>query len=180
MRIVGGTARGRALRVPPGQGTRPTADRVRQALFNILGQRCDGWEVLDLFAGTGALGLEAVSRGAARAVLVEQERRALEVLRANVQTVGAGPQVEVLAATLPGALERLPDAAFDLAFADPPYAFDGWEALAGPLVRVLRPGATAVLEHDRRTTLLGRLPGLEGVDERRFGDTVVSFFRRQA
>ncbi|HTW69169.1 MAG TPA: 16S rRNA (guanine(966)-N(2))-methyltransferase RsmD [Acetobacteraceae bacterium] len=128
MRIVGGTWRGRALMAPPGQATRPTADRVRQALFDMLlhapwGGRelLEGVRVLDAFAGTGALGLEALSRGAAFATFIEQDRAALAALRRNIATCGAEERTFVLAADVLAASRGEP---CGLVFLDPPYGRD--------------------------------------------------------
>ena len=125
MRIVAGAWRGRSLAAPPGAGTRPTADRVRQALFDMLlhapwGGRSavDGVDVLDVFAGTGAMGLEALSRGAARATFIEQDRAALRALHANIDALGATGQCRVLACD---ALQAPRGSACGLVFLDPPY-----------------------------------------------------------
>lgn len=128
MRIVAGAWRGRGLAAPPGGGTRPTADRVRQALFDMLlhapwGGRAaiEGVEVLDVFAGTGAMGLEAVSRGAARATFIEQDRAALRALRTNIAALGATGRCQVLACD---ALRAPRGHACGLVFLDPPYGRD--------------------------------------------------------
>lgn len=178
MRIIGGSARGRVLRAPRGEGTRPTRDRVRQSVFDVLGQRTDGLAVLDLFAGSGALGLEALSRGAARAVFVERAPAALEVLRRNVATLGFEDRATIRRADAlaPGGLPG----PFDLVFADPPYALGAGavlEALAAAPGGLLAPGARVVLEHGRRETLPDRAGRLVREDARRYGETVVSFFR---
>jgi len=120
MRIIGGSARGRPLRAPKGNETRPTRDRVRQSLFDVLGQRCDGLRVLDLFAGSGALGLEALSRGAASAVFVEAARPAVQALEANIAALGADT-ARLVRMDARHYLER-PGDGFDLVFIDPPYA----------------------------------------------------------
>ncbi len=122
LRIIGGTWRGRTLRAPPGLATRPTAERLRQALFDMLlhapwGGRLDGMAVLDAFAGTGALGLEALSRGAASAVFMEQDRAALDVLRANI----AGCRGAVARVVAADVLRPPPGEPCDLVFLDPPY-----------------------------------------------------------
>ncbi len=131
MRVIAGRFGGRRLAAPRGAATRPTADRVREALFSMLGS-LDGASVLDLFAGTGALGIEALSRGAAQAVFVERDRLALSALRANLAALGLGaeggePQVQVRArdavAALGGAIEQ--GETYDLVFLDPPYAQAG-------------------------------------------------------
>ena len=124
-RLVAGAARGRRLQVPPGTATRPTGEKVRAAVFNLLGQFFDGGAVLDLYAGSGALGFEALSRGCERAVFVEADRRAVETLAANAAHLGWTARVEVrhglVEAVVPGLAARQP-AAFRLAFVDPPYA----------------------------------------------------------
>lgn len=170
MRIVAGAWRGRALSAPPGQATRPTADRVRQALFDRLmhapwGGRgaIEGVSVLDGFAGTGAMGLEALSRGAARCAFIERDPVALAVLRANVAACGAAARSTVLAADV---LRPPGGAPCGLVFLDPPYA----AGLAGPAAAALRlagwlaAGALLVVEAGRREAVpeLGeRLAGFE-------------------
>ena len=183
MRIVAGSAKGRTLEGPKATSRhiRPTADRVRETLFNILGQWLEGQRVLDLYAGTGALGLESLSRGAVRAVLVDSDREALALCRANTDTLGFGAQVEVLAQSAERALELLGRRGerFELIFADPPYAAKGVEAVLAGVARLglLAEGGTVVLEHDRREEAPESHGTLSRVDQRRFGDTLVSFYR---
>jgi 16S rRNA (guanine966-N2)-methyltransferase len=176
-RIIAGTARGRHLAVPKGAGTRPTSDKVRGAVMNLLGQFFEGGVVLDLYAGTGALALEALSRGCARAVCVERDRRALDALRRNAEACGLAAQVELLRAELPGGLARLPRATFALAFVDPPYA-EGPEAVLAGLGELLLPGARAVAEHDSRRPPPERVGALALEDRREYGDTGISIYRR--
>jgi 16S rRNA (guanine966-N2)-methyltransferase len=147
MRIIAGQWRGRALAAPPGATTRPTADRTREALFSMLASRMGSFEglgVADIFAGTGALGLEALSRGAARAVFVEQDRAAVAVLRANIAGLGASADV------LPVAVSALGPARFaaDLLLFDPPYRSGGAGALLERLTRLgwAEPAAWASVE----------------------------------
>lgn len=134
MRVIAGSLRGRRLVAPTGSGTRPTSDRVREATFNALTSldALDGAEVLDAFAGSGALGIEALSRGARRCTFVERDRRALEALRRNLEHCGLGPdRAEVVAGDpMHAAPARR---RFDLALLDPPYAFDAWDELLGGL-----------------------------------------------
>ncbi len=153
MRITGGTAKGRRLGVPP-SGVRPTQDRLRESLFSSLGGALPGWSVLDLYAGSGALGLEAWSRGAARVVWVERRPRVLRVLRANVRVLcGDDPAFRCLAgdAARPDRL-GLGDDAFDLVLADPPYESARGGALLRCLLRglaaarIVRPGSLAAFE----------------------------------
>ena len=177
MRIVGGEARGRPLRPVPGRDTRPTADRVRQSLFDALGQRMDGLRVLDLYAGTGALALEALSRGAAAAVLVESDERASAVILRNAESLGYADRCRVLRSGVPEALPRLRGERFDLVFSDPPYALRAAQATLDALLAssLLSQGARVVLETDRREPLPAA-PPLVLSDERRYGDTRVLVF----
>jgi 16S rRNA (guanine966-N2)-methyltransferase len=146
MRIVGGRWRGRPLKAPKGDGTRPTSDRVREALFDALAARLGsdlgGGAVLDLYAGTGALALEALSRGCSRAVFVEDSRAALEALRANVASVGAGERAAVVAADArKGGLVRASSLGpYALLLIDPPYRIDA-ASVADALGRLLHAGA---------------------------------------
>ena len=182
MRIVGGEARGRPLRSVPGRGTRPTADRVRQSLFDALGQRMDGLLVLDLYAGTGALGLEALSRGAARAVLVENDARACGVIFHNLAALRYDDRCRVVRAELPAALAQLRGERFDLVFSDPPYALRAAQQTLDGLAQngLLEPGARVVLEMDRREPQPMAPEGLELVDERPYGDTRVLVYWRKS
>ena len=176
MRIVGGEARGRTLRSVPGDSTRPTADRVRQSLFDVLGQRCDGLVVLDLYAGTGALALEAVSRGAAAATLVEHDAKACDAIRANLEALRYGGRCTLLRDDVGRALRRL-RGPFDLVFSDPPYALRAAQATLLAVLPLLAPGARVVLEMDRREPLP---QGCEVVDDRLYGDTRVLIVRAPA
>jgi 16S rRNA (guanine966-N2)-methyltransferase len=180
MRIVGGTARGRPLKTPQGADTtRPTADRVRQTIFNVLGQTCDGLRVLDLFAGTGALGLEAVSRGAVQAVLVDSGREAVGLCRENSKAFGFDSRVEVLAQPVMKALEALTarKAQFELVFSDPPYAARAGVEVLTALEAIVVEGGVAVIEHEAAEALPERVGRWHREDERTFGATVVSIFR---
>ncbi len=178
MRIVAGTARGRPLVAPRGSSTRPTSDKIRGAVFNVLGQFFDGGDVLDLYAGTGALALEALSRGCARAVCVEQDRHAADAIRRNAAACGVAERVEVRTEAVETALGRLPRGAFSLAFADPPYALGPESALAG-LVPLLTPGAVVVAEHDARRPPPDRLGPLALRDRRTYGTTGISIYHRE-
>lgn len=181
MRIVAGSARGRTLLTPRTAGIRPTADRVRESLFNILGQWLEGQTVLDLFAGTGALSMEALSRGAVRAVLVDQDREALKLCRQNADALGFRGQVEIQGMPVQRAVELLGRRGepFDLVFADPPYALH----LAPDILRwvdenkLLKPDGTLVVEHERKEIAPESHGGLTRTDQRRFGDTLVSLYR---
>ncbi|MDE3087284.1 MAG: 16S rRNA (guanine(966)-N(2))-methyltransferase RsmD [Acidobacteriota bacterium] len=175
MRVIAGSCRGRPLRAPAGSATRPTGDRVREAVFDVLGSLTDleGAAVVDLFAGSGALGIEALSRGAARAVFVERRPDALAAIRSNLAALGLEGRARVVRADALGwvaAPRGTPPGPFDLAFCDPPYDFEAWEALLGPL-----PAALAVLESSREPD---PPPGWEVVRRKRYGGTLVTVVRR--
>ena len=173
MRVVAGTAGGRRLRTPEGEGTRPTSDRVREALFNALtslGAVRDA-AVADLFAGSGALGIEALSRGAGHCWFVERDRAALAVIDDNLDTLGFRGRATVVAADLPDAVGQLPGD-LDLVLADPPYAFDAWADLLRALAGKLAPAAVVVVESDRSVALPD---GWEKQRERSYGGTVITF-----
>jgi 16S rRNA (guanine(966)-N(2))-methyltransferase RsmD len=176
-RIIAGTARGRRLEAPKGQGTRPTGEKVRGAVMNVLGQFFDGGAVLDLYAGTGALALEALSRGCDRAVCVEADRAAAEAVRRNAEACGFADRVEVRRGRVLDELPRLPRGAFALAFLDPPYG-EGPEAALALLDAVLLPGGRAVAEHDARRPPADRYGALAVVDRRTYGGTGISIYAR--
>jgi 16S rRNA (guanine966-N2)-methyltransferase len=178
MRIVAGTARGRPLAAPSGRSTRPTSDKVRGAVFNLLGQFFDGGRVLDLFAGSGALALEALSRGCASAVCVDGDRRAAACIRKNAAACGFASRVEVRCEPVEAALPRLAPGSFALAFLDPPYAV-GPDALLARVGALLLPGGTAVAEHDARREPAERDGVLVLADRRRYGATGISIYRRE-
>lgn len=169
MRIIAGEFRGRALRAPADRRARPTADRVREAWFSILGGDLEGATVLDLFAGSGALGLEALSRGAGRVDFVEVSKASLTALRANIAALDVETRVRVHRADALAFVGRLAPHAYDVALADPPYRTDAAATLvarfrAQPFARLF------VVEHPART----ELPGDE---TRRYGDTALTFCR---
>jgi 16S rRNA (guanine966-N2)-methyltransferase len=185
MRIIGGSARGLHL-TPVGTGDpkahlRPTSDRVREAIFNLLinggyGNPVAGAQVLDVFAGTGALGLEALSRGAARAVFLENGAVGLALLKKNIALMRAEDRCEVLRrdATKPG---LAPDARFDLVFLDPPYGKGLGEAALTALAPWLAPEALVVWEESSPPA---PPPGFDVLDQRKYGDTVITILRAAA
>jgi 16S rRNA (guanine(966)-N(2))-methyltransferase RsmD len=180
VRIIAGAMGGRRLKTPQGAETRPTSDRVREALFSILGAPDAETRVLDLFAGAGTLGLEAISRGAARATFVDNSRAALRVLRDNISALGVGDRCDVRGTEALRTLRRLQEAGeqFDWIFLDPPYATD----LADQALQFLAEGTLfsptgiIVVEHDRRRPPASEHGSLVRTDCRRYGDTVLSFF----
>ena len=179
MRIVGGELRSRRLQGPP-VGVRPTSDRVREALFARLGD-VHGQRVLDVFAGTGALALEALSRGAAHAVLIDRSARALVVVRSNLESLGLSSRARVIPGDAVRAVRRLAgEDPFDLVFLDPPYDSErlvpSLEALVA--AQVLGPSTTLVVETSKRHSL-APVPGLAVVDERGYGDTCLTWLTPQ-
>jgi len=176
-RIIAGTARGRPLKVPTGGATRPTADRAREGLFSTLTSLTDveGARVLDLYAGSGALGLEALSRGAAEATLVEKDERAVAALRANVATLGLPARVVARAVSL--VLAEEPDAAYDIALLDPPYDLDVTGVLEA-LVPWLAEDAVVALERRTRGPDPQWPEGVEAVRSRRYGEATLWYGSR--
>ncbi len=167
MRIIAGEFRGRTLRPPGDRRTRPTADRVREAWFSILGDRLSEATVVDLFAGSGALGLEALSRGASHVEFVEVGKSAVTALRANVAALDAEERVNVHRIDALRFVDRLDEGSFDIAFADPPYGHDHGRNL----IRMFqsRPFAGVLGVEHRSTDDIG------GDETRRYGDSSISF-----
>lgn len=179
MRIVHGSHGGRVLRAPHGAATRPTSEKVREAIFNILPD-VEDMQVLDLFAGSGALGIEALSRGAAHATFVDQARPALAAIRGNLRDLALEDRATVLsgdAVTL--AARHVPASPWQLVFIDPPYRSDLAVRAVQSLAH-LASDAVIVIEHDRRNAPPERLGSLLRTDLRRYGDTLVSFYRGAA
>ncbi len=186
MRIIGGSARGRRLFAPATLRLRPTADRVKESLFNILSVLLggfDGRRVLDLFAGTGNLGLEALSRGAERAVFVDNHRESVALIKKNVRMLGFEERALVLGREVVTALHSLDgrEAAFDVVFIDPPYGQGEAERslayLAGSAL--LDDESVVVAESSSRELLPAAFPHLREFDRRIYGDTALAFFRRE-
>lgn len=180
MRVVGGVARGRPLRAPRGRATRPTSDRVREAVFDMLGAMdvLEGASVLDLFAGSGAMGIECLSRGADSAVLVDDAPEAIAAIRQNLAVLGPGEaRVTVVRSDALTYLAAAPP--FDLVLADPPYGYLRWSDLMGRLS-----GRTGLLVAETGTDKAGSPwspgPGWETMKVKRYGSTVVSIARPEA
>lgn len=177
MRVVAGEFRGRRLIAPKGQTVRPTSDRVKEALFSMLGP-LDGATVLDLYAGTGALGIEAISRGAKSCVFVERSGAALSSLKGNLATLSLASRTKILSVAVGRAASSLASLGpFDRVFVDPPYA-DVTESI-GLLAKLVGAGIVAsesvmVVEHASRDAPLD--PALDLIERRAFGDTTLSFF----
>lgn len=181
MRVVAGRLRGRRILAPPTTRTRPTTDRVREATFNALSSMgaIEGAHVVDLFAGSGALGIEALSRGAASAVFVERDAAALSVLRENLRTLGLTDASRVVVGDALGALPTLRDAT--LVVADPPYGFDGWRDLLALVATHMPSVHLVVAESDGELDAgAGGHDGWECVRAKRYGRTHVTILRRLA
>jgi 16S rRNA (guanine966-N2)-methyltransferase len=184
VRIIAGTARGRSIDAPRGTTTRPTSDRVREALFSAIEARLslDGAEVLDLYAGTGALGLEAVSRGARRCVAVDHAHPCARLIAGNAARLGLAEAMTIVELEVEAALERLTveRASFDLVLLDPPYS----ESATGALeqlgrAELLRPGGLTVLEHSSRHSPCATHGVLHAMLSKRYGDTGLTFYTRE-
>jgi len=174
MRVIAGTARGRQLVAPRGGGTRPIADRVKETLFAILGERVEGAEALDLYAGSGAIGIEALSRGASACDFVEKDRRAMAAIRENLDRLGFAERATLHQAEVMRYLAASPGGRWSLAFLDPPYAERDILAPLQRLVPGLARGATVVVKHHWRTPI-PEPPGLTRWRERRFGESSLTF-----
>jgi 16S rRNA (guanine966-N2)-methyltransferase len=183
-RIVAGAHGGRRIEAPPGTATRPTSDRVREALFSTLDAMTDldGCIFLDLYAGSGAVGLEAASRGADSVLLIEADARAARTVRANIAALGLASQCRLVTSRLPGALASPPARPYDVVFADPPYSASDaqLEQVLQALVvhGWLAAEAVVVVERSARSDPPPTVEGITPVQSRRYGETVLWYFRR--
>ncbi|MGC4895667.1 16S rRNA (guanine(966)-N(2))-methyltransferase RsmD [Micromonospora sp. DT31] len=184
-RIVAGVLGGRRIAAPPGAGTRPTSDRVREALFSAVQAELDldGARFADLYAGSGAVGLEALSRGAAHVLLVESDARAAKVIRENIAALRAAPAARLVTGKVGSVLAAGPDGgAYDVVFADPPYAVPDAEitALLAALVGGgwLAPEALVIVERSSRTGPVEWVDGVTAQRSRRYGETTLWYGRR--
>jgi len=179
MRIISGALKGRKLAALPGFATRPTTDRVRESIFNIIAADIENARVLDLFAGTGALGLEALSRGAAGAVFVDASTGAVNIIRKNIAACRAESRARIIQWNITKNLNCLQPAApaFDLVFMDPPYDHNLILPALENLMKkdVMKNSATVIIEHSAREPIPESLPELHLADRRAYGKTLVSF-----
>ncbi len=181
LRVIAGTAKGRRLAMAPGDGTRPISDRAKQALFNVLGAHIEGAAVLDLFAGTGSVGIEALSRGAASATFVERDRLAVGTVQANLSVTGLGERAKVVRSDVFIFLRNEPRAGFDYIHIAPPQYKDLWiEALTALDARPawVNPDGLVVAQIDPLEHKPLPLQHLNLVDERRYGNTLLCFYER--
>lgn len=186
MRVIAGSAKGRRLSTPGGGRIRPTSDRVKEALFNIISGLLDsftGCPVLDIFAGTGNLGIEALSRGAARAVFVDNHRDSVALVKKNLDLTGFTDRSRVICRDAPAALKTLEDSGetFRLVFIDPPYYGEMLEKTLEYLsaTKLLEDGAIIVAEHSSREAVGEAFGPLRKFDARTYGDTVLTFYTMQ-
>lgn len=181
MRVIAGKAKGRRLSVPKRKGVRPTSDYLREALFDILGASVHGARFLDLYAGSGAVGIEASSRGGAHVVFLERDPGCLRILRENLELAGLGP-TQVIAGDVLRVLPRLARRGeeFDIVFLDPPYgtglARRTLDTVAS--ANLLRPGGLAIAEHFSKEPLPKEIRSLRHIREKRHGQTVLTFYQR--
>jgi 16S rRNA (guanine966-N2)-methyltransferase len=180
MRIISGVSKGRRLATPKSQVIRPTSDRVKESIFNILGGEVEGKAVLDLFAGTGNLGIEALSRGAKRVLFVEKGRQALKLIQRNLSLIGMRERSEILPKDVSRAIGvlKLRGESFDLILMDPPYEKGLIQKTLWKLHshRIYQEDSILVIEHDRREPLPERVEGWTLIRQRGIGDTVISIF----
>lgn len=177
MRVIAGAARGRGLVAPAGDRVRPTLDRVREALFNILGPEIAGRRFLDLFAGSGANGIEALSRGVEAAVFVDDHPQSLSCIQKNLAATGFSGRGRCMRYRLPAELSKV-TGEFDTIFADPPHDFGEYEALIAGIetAHLLREGGLIVIEHSRKLRLADRIGRYSRTQERHYGMTTLTFY----
>jgi len=181
LRVIAGSAKKRILRSPRGWKGRPTADRIKEALFGILGELIIESSFMDLFAGTGGIGIEALSRGASKAVFIDQDRRAVNAIIQNLKLAGLEKSAIVMERDVDGALSELQknQSTFNIVFIDPPYE-KGLEVPAIEKIlecNLLSHGGLVIVESSKRTLLPAAINRLQLVRQERYGDTLVSFYR---
>jgi 16S rRNA (guanine(966)-N(2))-methyltransferase RsmD len=184
LRVIGGSAKGRRLRVPPGWDVRPTQDRIRESLFSILGDTVEGCAVMDAFAGSGALGIEALSRGARCAVFCDEKPECIRVVQENLKKCQLADRAMVFRARVPEGLPRVRKALAgpcDLVFVDPPYGVERKEKILEEFRRfaLLKERARIVLEHPHKDAFACVPEGFVVAMERRYGETLLTFLNYQ-
>ncbi|WNR46602.1 16S rRNA (guanine(966)-N(2))-methyltransferase RsmD [Paenibacillus roseipurpureus] len=183
MRVISGTAKGRSLKAVPGTSTRPTTDKVKEAIFSMIGPYFDGGQVLDLFAGTGGLGIEALSRGMDKAIFIDIEKKSIDTIQHNVQVAGLKDQVEIYRTDATRALKVLAKRAeqFQLVFLDPPYRMKGIAELISTMEEqaLVDEQAVVVVEHDAKDVLDETIGGFLKQRRADYGDTAVTIYKRE-
>lgn len=179
MRVIAGTLKGHRLQGPTWGHLRPTSDKLRETLFNILSSRVDGARVLDGYAGTGALGIEAISRGAAHVTFVERDRRAASLIAENLERCGVSEGYAIIRADVRGARARLPARSFDLILLDPPYDQPAIIDILADVGELVAGEGLLVIEHAKRAPLPMDVGALRRARALRSGDSVLSFYERR-
>jgi 16S rRNA (guanine966-N2)-methyltransferase len=183
MRVISGSAKGRSLKAVPGIGTRPTTDKVKEAIFSMIGPYFDGGQVLDLFAGTGGLSIEALSRGMDHAVLTDMDKKSIDTIKHNLQATDLAGQAEVYCTDARRAMKALikREAKFDLVFLDPPYRLKIVLDLLEQLEQqnMLNSQATIVVEHDAEDAYQNPIGRLQWIRRAEYGDTAVTIFKNE-
>jgi 16S rRNA (guanine(966)-N(2))-methyltransferase RsmD len=178
VRIIAGTLKGRRLRTPDWEGVRPTSDRLRETLFNVLGPAVEGASFVDAYAGTGAVGIEALSRGARQVTFVEQDPRALRLIGANLAHCGVTERYAIIRAGFAGAVRQLAGEAPDLVFLDPPYGREGLRQALEGAAALASPSTIVVVEHATRDRAPEQAGTLIRTRELKSGDSALAFYRR--
>jgi 16S rRNA (guanine(966)-N(2))-methyltransferase RsmD len=179
MRIIAGTCKGRRLGAPDWPGLRPTSDKLRETLFNVLGARVQGATVLDGYAGTGAVGIEALSRGAAHVTFVEHDRRAIRLIERNLARCGVLERYSIIRAGFEVARAQLERASFDIVFLDPPYGAAELVDALSAAENMLEPESVLVLEHAARNAPPERYGAFVRTRDLKSGDSALAFYRRE-
>lgn len=181
MRVIAGKAKGRPLKAVPGQGTRPTTDKVKEAIFSMIGPFFDGGVALDLFAGTGGLGIEAWSRGIDKVISIDKEKHSIDVIRSNVQAAGASADFEIYRNDAARALKVLgkKGQAFDLVFLDPPYRMDDMDQWLLKMLelQLIAEQAVVVIEHDAKVQYPEYIGQLQQQRHAQYGEIAVTIYR---
>lgn len=181
LRVIAGTAKGRALKAVPGTNTRPTTDKVKEAIFSMIGPYFDGGTALDLFAGTGGLGIEAWSRGAKKVIFVDRDKTSIGIIRQNVKTAGAENASEIYCNDADRALKALAkrNMQFSLVFLDPPYRMTMMDKMMGELAEkgLLADDAAIVVEHDASYKYPEEPNRFRQIKSAKYGDTAVTIYR---
>lgn len=184
MRVISGSVRGRNLKAVPGMNTRPTTDKVKEAIFSMIGPYFQDGMVLDLFAGAGGLGIEAISRGIERGIFIDIERASVDIIKQNLQSTGLMEQAEVYRNSAEQALKVLHrrELKFDLIFVDPPYRMKKMDELLLVIEErnLLAAGAKIVLEHDARTLYAEQFGGFTRIRKADYGETTISIYEHLA
>ena len=178
MRIVAGSLKGRTLKTPDWEGLRPTSDRLRETLFNVLAPRIEGARFLDAYAGTGAVGIEALSRGAAHVTFVEQDRRAQHLIATNLERCRIESRHAIIREGFAAAARRLTEP-FDVLFLDPPYGGATLQQALEIATPLVGPGALLVIEHARRDESPESFGTIARIRKLESGDSALSFYRHE-